>query len=181
MFARQCSFNPAPASDMVRASIGSGEGLRCRSIGQDRPGWRGCRDRWARKNDERQTWRQQQYREPEHRGRRPGAAEDEETRNVQGADAERRLHADGVRRSRPGTILPEVARGSHQDHAARAPPRGRRMRRLYLRGGRDQGDAGHGPGAAEPASSAMHDREGMIARIRLLTTRWLAETGTELA
>ena len=37
-----------------------------------------------------------------------------------------------------------------------------RLRRLYLRGRRDQGDAGDGPRPAEPASAAMHDREGMM-------------------
>ena len=59
------------------------------------------------------------------RRRRQDAPAHQEARHVQGADAERRLHADGVRRARPRTLLPEEPRGSDAHHAARASARRR--------------------------------------------------------
>ena len=47
-------------------------------------------------------------RHAQHRRRRQGAAENPQARDVQSADAERRLHADGVRRARAGALFPET-------------------------------------------------------------------------
>jgi hypothetical protein len=68
----------------------------------------------------------------QHRRGGQGAAEDPQARHVQGADAERRLHADGVRRARPGAVLPKEPGGGDPNHATCAPPRRRRLRRLYV-------------------------------------------------
>jgi multidrug resistance protein, MATE family len=81
---------------------------------------------------------------------------------VQGDAAERRLHADGVRRSCAGAVLrPEPCAGLR--HHADGPQEGAGGgRRVQLRGGRDQGGAGDGLRAPPSAPAAMHDGKGMI-------------------
>jgi hypothetical protein len=80
---------------------------------------------------------------------------------LQGADAQRRLHSDGVRGARPPAVLQHDHRGRDPGHAS-GPSAGRRgVRRVHLRSGGDQGHASDRLRAREPAPAAMHAREGV--------------------
>src|ERR1700712_3829404 len=61
----------------------------------------------------------------EYGGRRQGTPENAQTRDVQSFDAERRLHPDGVRGPRPGTVLSKEPRRGHTNYVTRAPAGGR--------------------------------------------------------
>src|ERR1700733_1688 len=130
----------------------------------------------ANRNErQRQTWRRDDG-GTQYGGRRQGTPEDSQTRDVQSPDAERRLHPDGVRRACSGTVLPEKPGRGDPHHVTRASPRSRGVRRIHLRSRRDKSDPGHGPGSAEPASSPVYDREGMMALFGGKTGMCMAET-----
>src|SRR5439155_423400 len=81
-------------------------------------------------------------------------AEDPEAPPLPCGAAQRRLHDHGVRGEDPGVGVPQARAGGVPDHDAGAPRGEGHLRRLHLRGGRDQG--GHrprsGPGRRLPAA-----------------------------
>src|SRR6185503_20612836 len=89
----------------------------------------GMFDRLVRHERHRETKRD---RGSQYRRYRQAEGEDEEALDVQSSDAERRLHADGIRRAHSRAVLQQKPRGSDSHHAARSSPRRRGMRRLYL-------------------------------------------------
>ena len=55
----------------------------------------------------------------------------------------------------------QIARGSHHDHAARPSERGRGVRSIHLRGGRDESGPSARSGARARTPAAMHDGKGI--------------------
>src|SRR5690242_3702488 len=82
--------------------------------------------------------RHERHRETKRDGRsqygrhRQAEGQDEEALDVQSFDAERRLHADGIRGAHSRAVLQQKPRGSDSHYAARPSARRRRVRRLYL-------------------------------------------------
>ncbi|CAA9491633.1 MAG: ATP-dependent Clp protease adaptor protein ClpS, partial [uncultured Sphingomonas sp.] len=91
----------------------------------------------------------------------PHPPADPQAQQLQSADAERRLHADGVRGAVPAALLLHERGGCDPSDAA-GPSAGRGgVRGVHLRGRRNQGRAGDRLCPREPAPPAMHAGKGL--------------------
>src|SRR5262249_49399676 len=99
--------------------------------------------------------------------------------HVPGAAAERRLHAHGVRRACAGALLQQEPRRGHRDYAPRAPQGRGGLRRIYVRGGRDQGRADHRVCASPPASAPVYDGERITGGTSREDRRGVERTSTQ--
>src|SRR3546814_1290725 len=75
------------------------------------------------------SWRERWHR---HRARHAHAHADAPSDAVSRADAQRRLHADGIRRFVPPALLPHVDRGSDAGDAPRPPAGGGEIGRAHV-------------------------------------------------
>src|SRR5712692_10617528 len=80
--------------------------IRCQYHGE---GW--IRGAVLRSTEDERRREAERWRGTGHRRHRQAESEDEEAVDVQGPDVERRLHADGVRRSYPRAVLQQESRG----------------------------------------------------------------------
>src|SRR6266850_3380587 len=121
-----------------------------------------------------------------HRGAQDqGEAQARPAAPLQGAAAQRRLHADGVRGAGTSRGVRQVGRRRGRDHAARAHARDGRGGRVHVRDRRDQGAADDGPLGEGGLSAAVHDGAGrrarMIGRLRWVYLLYYAGVGTFLS
>src|SRR6266849_967337 len=85
---------------------------------------------------------------------------------LQGASAQRRLHADGVRRAGAGAGVPQIGERRGQHHAARAYARICRGGRLHLRDRRDEGQRDDRARQQGAVPAPLHAGAGVRGRLR---------------